>query len=555
MVDLVPGWKNYWATAMVEKFNHLISNKSDAKELILQLLDSIELGNSCVSLTDQHAQRLGKLVSTDVVKKAPFHFDGELLYLDQHFQLERELASHVRRIIDAKTPALDYSEFDHLLSDPHQKKSLQVVFHNNLNLITGGPGTGKTYTLARIIASLNKVCSNPRIAMAAPTGKAAQRMQEALYNAFTNESLIENGLITDELKSIVPITIHRLLGIGLNGRSTFGQNKKLPYDVVVIDEVSMLDLKVAAQLFGSIQDGTRVILLGDPNQLASVEVGSVLNDLKTSVLLKDSQVQLQKSIRFNSDAVIGQVAEYILGQNNKSTIELNDQTIVDTFKALMSGENAELIFIKSNKTRDYLTDLCLGYTSYMDEISKYTMGQTDHDSLMNVFDQYRILASTKHGDLGVKGINNFITNSIQQKFNLGGAEWYLGRPVMITQNNYKLGLSNGDIGICVNHRKNKGEFEVYFQSSNKWVSTSRLPKSIQTAYAMTIHKSQGSEFYKVAIVLDESEAALKVLSNELIYTGVTRGKKQLLLMCTELSLIKSVTGQTLRVSGLSKKLG
>lgn len=548
-----PGWKDFWANTMVEKFNHLVGDAENSKKIILDLLDAVEAGNSCIQVDESKARDLGGLLSETNLVKAPFHFDGDLLYMDHHFQLERSLAENVRRIINAKSVELDSAEFEHLLTDEHQKKSLQVVFKNNFNLITGGPGTGKTYTLARIIASLNKVCNNPRIAMAAPTGKAAQRMQEALQNAFSNESLVSNGLVTDKLKSLVPITIHRLLGIGFNGKSSFGKDKKLPIDILVVDEVSMLDLNIAAQLFSAVADGTRVILLGDPKQLASVDVGGILLDLKSSALLTNNQVQLMKSVRFGDDTSIGRIAKFILEKSDQATAQVSAQANFNGLVNLMDGESAVFDPIQASNTSTCLVKLRDGYQQYIQQIKNYRSGSSDHDQLVVSFDKYRILTATKHGEFGLKHLNSIITDHATQLTNQDG-EWYLGRPVMITQNNYKLGLSNGDIGICVNHRENKGEYEVYFQSSNKWISTTRLPKTIETAYVMTIHKSQGSEFSRVAVVLDDSEAASRVLSMELIYTAITRAKNEIHLVCGEQALKTSLSVKTTRQSGLQKKL-
>ncbi len=560
------GWKDFWANAMVEKFDHLVTDAGDSRSVILLLLDAVELGNSCIQISHDRVSALGGLVSDSPLKKAPFHFDGDLLYMDQHFQLETVLVENVRRIIEAESIQLDSGEFEYLLTDEHQKRSLQVVFKNNFNLITGGPGTGKTYTLARIIASLNKVCDNPRIAMAAPTGKAAQRMQEALQNAFSSEALNDGGFITDELKSLVPITIHRLLGIGMNGKAQFGADKKLPFDILVVDEVSMLDLKIAAQLFSAVASGTRVILLGDPKQLASVDVGGLLLDLKSSPLLKNNQVQLEKSVRFGDDTAIGRIAKFILRKSDQATDQATDQvvfdhfsdnsdhSVVEEFKKLFDGESAVLDMISANGDGGEVQAIRHGYMRYTNQIHSYLSGLCDHDELFTVFDQYRVLTATKHGKFGLNDMNTYISSHVAQVTGQDSREWYVGRPIMITENNYKLGLSNGDIGICLKHRENSGEFEVYFQSSNKWISTTRLPKSIQTAYAMTIHKSQGSEFGRVAVVLDDSEASSKVLSMELIYTAITRAKNEIYLLAGDQALLTALTVKTTRQSGLQKKL-
>lgn len=545
-----PGWKDFWANSMIQKFPHLVKHPEQSRQAICDLLDSVDLGNSCISMGAESIQALGGLVSNTELKKTPFFYDGELLYLDHHYQLEKKCAQNILRIINAQSASFDSTQFEDLLTDEHQKQSLQVAFKKNLTLITGGPGTGKTYTLARIIAGLNKAHGQARIAMAAPTGKAAQRMQEALHKAFSSEDLNEANLVTEELKALVPVTIHRLLGVGFDGKPEYGEGKKLPFDILVIDEVSMLDLSIAAHLFGAIADGSRVILLGDPNQLASVDVGGVLFDLKSSSLLKNNQVQLSKSVRFGDDSSIGRMAKFILNK----TDQVSDQACVNEFVQLSNPE--DINFITGNSNKGYLEGLCDGYAAYIQEVNNYKSGLCDHDELMFAFDRYRILTATKHGELGLNSINNYISEVVAQNTHQKADrnEWYLGKPIMITQNNYKLGVSNGDIGICVNHRHNTGEFEVYFQSSNKWISTTRLPKSIQTGYVMTIHKSQGSEFHRVAVVLDGGDASAKILSQELIYTAITRAKNEIYILADKLALAKALSVKTTRKSGLQKKL-
>src|SRR5690606_27363387 len=212
---------------------------------------------------------------------------------------------------------IDLSERDRsLLSDPQQKLALEMVARQALNIITGGPGTGKTYTLAHMIAVLHEALPNIRIAMAAPTGKAAQRMKEALQKALHSEALQQFEL--EALKQLQPVTLQRLLGLCTRGQARFHAKLPLAYDVIVVDEASMLDLILSQMLLAAVPPHARLILLGDADQLASVDVGTVLADLQQVVTLEDNRVNLITTRRFETGARIGAMAEFIQ-QNHESS--------------------------------------------------------------------------------------------------------------------------------------------------------------------------------------------------------------------------------------------
>ena len=242
-------------------------------ELLQRIFQAIEQGDSCITCHKDEALLLQKLVHNfdpDALEKqaiAPFIWDDQRLYLYRYWRLESQLAQAVVHLKQQHIEVLQLTAQHHaLLTDTQQKLALQMVASQPLSIITGGPGTGKTYTLARIIAVLNQAIPDLRIAMAAPTGKAAQRMKEALQNSFADTKL--NDLVSDDLKRLAPITIHRLLGLGENQRPRFHAKRPLPYDVIVVDEASMLDLNLATMLFSAVAPQTRLILLGDANQLA-----------------------------------------------------------------------------------------------------------------------------------------------------------------------------------------------------------------------------------------------------------------------------------------------
>ena len=275
-----------------------------AKLLIQQLLEAMQEGNSCIPASAEQTALLHHLVldrSQQTQGIAPFIFENQQLYLYRYWQLEQAVATQIARIKSQAITPVDLSERDHnLLTDPQQKQALEMVAKQGLNIITGGPGTGKTYTLAHIIAVLYETLPNIRIAMAAPTGKAAQRMQEALQKALHSEKL--QAFELEALKQVQPVTLHRLLGLGRLGRPRFHAKQPLPYDVIVVDEASMLDLSLSQMLLAAVPDSARLILLGDADQLASVDVGTVLADLQQTSVLADNRVNLITTRRFASSA-------------------------------------------------------------------------------------------------------------------------------------------------------------------------------------------------------------------------------------------------------------
>lgn len=543
-----------------------------AKLLIQQLLEAMQEGNSCIPASAEQTALLHHLVldrSQQAQGIAPFIFENQQLYLYRYWQLEQAVATQIARIKSQAITPVNLSERDHnLLTDPQQKQALEMVAKQGLNIITGGPGTGKTYTLAHMIAVLHEALPNIRIAMAAPTGKAAQRMQEALQKALHSEKLQAFELET--LKQVQPVTLHRLLGLGRLGRPRFHAKQPLPYDVIVVDEASMLDLSLSQMLLAAVPDSARLILLGDADQLASVDVGTVLADLQQTSVLADNWVNLITTRRFASGARIGAMAYFIQQEHVPASVlnQFEQQVVAASELQVIALDQVEIDQLQLqylpeiNPTTGlqldpYYDQLMYGYQAYADAI-KQAQDQTDFEQYVQQaiqhFDHYRILTAIRHGDLGLNKINQ----QIEQRFlasvgKLKQGDWYTGRPVMMTYNDYQLGLSNGDIGICFwREQEGQSQFEVYFPSLEKWVLATRLPKSIETAFALTIHKSQGSEFTHTAVVLDQQ--AKNLLSKELIYTAITRAKRVVSLLVDRDAFTQALCVRTTRISGLSEKI-
>ena len=569
--DAAMPWLTTWSHYLCQAPFAQLPQSELAAQILQQLIDASLQGDSCIAVDQTQLAILGELaVSSEQAPNqiAACVYDSQGLALYRYWQLEQRLAAQICRLKQQTVQGGTSSYTKQLLEDPQQIAALDMVLRQGFNIITGGPGTGKTYTLARIIAVLNQSIPNLRIAMAAPTGKAAQRMQEALQNSFNDPKLLSSGLISNELRNQSTQTLHRLLGMGHQQQPRFHQKQPLPYDVIVVDEASMLDLNLATLLFEAVPEGCRIILLGDANQLASVDVGSVLADLQQVDALAENRVQLLTSQRFSATAKIGQCARFIQAQRNaaKSSDVLAqfEQDIVQpsslqpvALTAQMPDQiQLEYIAAQNPPREAYQQKLLCGFQGYVEALQCYLQAEEPIDEIqqvMHAFDHYRILTAVRHGAFGITQLNSYAEQWLNQQLKqVAIGNWYVGRPVMMSYNDYQLGISNGDIGICFKHRSQAQQFEVFFPSLNKWVAAHRLPRNMQTAFALTIHKSQGSEFTHTAIVLDAT--AQKLLSQELIYTAVTRAKKVLSLLADPDSLQQALTTRTVRRSGLVQKI-
>ena len=565
-----------WAKYVSSQHNSALMREK-ATVFIQQIFQALTQGDSCLPCTEGELQLLAGLYATaenaSQQQIAPFVFDQQQVYLYRYWSLEFQLAQHVAALKQQQLEAMALSaQQEALLEDPQQKQAMRMVASQALSIITGGPGTGKTYTLARIIAVLNQSFPNIRIAMAAPTGKAAQRMKEALQNSFSDPKLAD--LMSDDLKRLTPITLHRLLGLGETQRPRFHAKRPLPFDVIVVDEASMLDLNLAKMLLAAVAPQTRLILLGDADQLASVDVGSVLADLQQVPALAENHVHLVTSRRFDGEQLIGRMAQFI--QRNSmvdgvlprfeqeivpagelAAIELSDTMPNQIQLQYLPEQESD---ITASMWSSYYDQLMFGFSGYCQALVSL-LQQTPHikdvgeiEQIIARFDDYRVLSAIRHGNLGLNVLNEQIEQRVLEATQQARqGEWYVGRPVMMTYNDYQLGLSNGDIGICFKQQQQgQIQFAVYFPSLQKWVAAARLPKSIHTAYALTIHKSQGSEFTHTAVVLDAN--AQQLLSKELIYTAITRAKKVVSILAARSSLITAMSVRTLRRSGLAVKV-
>lgn len=417
-----------------------------------------------------------------------------------------------------------------------QQLAVDLAQHTDFLIIAGGPGTGKTTTVTRILAQLvTQGVDSARILLAAPTGKAAMRMQEAIRH--TKQRLALPAPLAERIPEQAR-TLHRLLGYVPN-QIQFKHHAGNPLlaDVVIVDEASMIDISLMTHLFEAVPNHAKLILLGDKDQLASVETGSIFRDLCSGTALAHNMVTLQKSYRFLAKDGIGQLAQAIRHADQKRLLDVLD--------------SAEFADVSLNETQRHLNPAWLleqGWQAYVEAIK-----QGDIDAAFQAFNTLRILTPLRKGRQGVEHLNALVDKFMQRALALNtfnASNWYSGRPVMVTQNDYRQNLFNGDIGLTLVNAK--GELRVWFPTDEvgryRAIPPIRLPMH-ETAWAMTIHKSQGSEFERVLLILPEAED-LALIGRELLYTAVTRAKRGIHILATRATLAQALH----RVMPLSSQL-
>ncbi|NNF98040.1 MAG: exodeoxyribonuclease V subunit alpha [Desulfobacteraceae bacterium] len=510
------------------------------------------------------------------------------LYLYRYWAYENTIIDGITKMIENRDTEIDHGRlaesFHRFFSVPGNNTGVDwqqvAVFMASMKkfcVISGGPGTGKTTTVATILAVLieNAAPTPLNIYLCAPTGKASVRLKEAMIKA--RESLN----CGDYVKANMPVeagTIHRLLRpIPGSPYFRFDQSNPLPADVVIVDEASMVDLALMAKLIRALQHHTRLILVGDKDQLSSVEAGSVLGDIcnrdtrkgftkrfgaliestiKVKLPCEDSTagvdsdlhdhiVSLEKNYRFNDHSGIGALSRAVRRMDaNKADELLKDRS--DTSISFKS-------FATPGKSiRELGKQIVSGYTAFM--------MADDPVEALDLFHQFKVLCVVKKGAFGVAGINRVAEGVLSDAGLIPhrpqANPWYQRRPVMITSNDYRLGLFNGDIGITwyARDERSAGYPQVYFSSDAgdiRRFSPYRLPAH-ETVYAMTAHKSQGSEFDHVNLVLPENDTPL--LTCELIYTAITRARKTVVVWGDEAIFSASVQRRIHRSSGLRDAL-
>ncbi|MGJ0489714.1 exodeoxyribonuclease V subunit alpha [Methylobacter sp.] len=509
------------------------------ESLVMQLSHEQSQGHSCIQLAEKDcalvlASGLAA-VPDQSVGPLPLVLEQNRLYLHRYWDYESRLAKQIKAMAQTK-PAVEgldaaLDRYFPALSDEvdWQRAAAKMALTRGFSIITGGPGTGKTTTVVRILALMQEFSEESlHIALAAPTGKAAMRLQESIG---TNKA----SLPCDEsVKQRIPelvTTLHRLLGA--RPPSPYFRHhadKPLVHDLVVVDEASMVDLALMSKLVDALKPGAGLILLGDKDQLASVESGAVLADL--TAILPDCTLELKKSHRFD-DSI------------KRLAVAVNQQQADIAWQVLQGGD--QNITLLDQDPIDYVAGQQADYLRLIKTSASF-------DEIYRAFSRFQVLCANRHGKNSVAEINHLVEQKlVAQKLISVSGLWYIGRPVMVTQNNPALQLYNGDIGICLFDKDQSGKLMVFFQRADGSVKK-YLPARVshcETVYAMTIHKSQGSEFEEVLIALPD--VVNPVLTKELLYTAITRARKTVRLIADEAVFAAAVGRRVERITGLADK--
>jgi exodeoxyribonuclease V alpha subunit len=466
-------------------------------------------------------------------------YDERLLYLDRYWREEKQVCDDLLALqVFKSTGDAPASERLFPAGFEEQREAAEIALTQAVTVLTGGPGTGKTTTVARLLALLAEQAElsgahRPRIALAAPTGKAAARLQEAVQLEVAGLDEADR----ERLGQLQAMTLHRLLGSRPDTSSRFRHDRgnRLPHDVIVVDETSMVSLTMMARLLEAVRPDSRLILVGDADQLASVEAGAVLADLVDGISTRtDMRVAtLKTSHRFGES--IGRLAEAIRVGDADRALELLNA----------SGEHIE--FIEADDAFDALRSVLLPHAIRLREAAQYGAD----DVALATLDEHRLLCAHREGPFGVRNWNRQVEQWLSETTGQPPwSEWYPGQPLLVTANDHGLHIYNGDTGVVV--ARSDGLRAVIAGASGALdFATSRL-SDVDTMHAMTIHKSQGSQADEVSVLMPGEDSRL--LTRELFYTAVTRAKKKVRVVGLETSVRAAIERRAVRATGLANRL-
>ncbi len=494
-------------------------------------------------------------LSASALAGGPLRLEGTRVYLDRYWREERQIADDLRAFAGdppagAATavggPAVREDVLRDGLArlfgpeDGRQRAAAEAAVRRRLAVIAGGPGTGKTTTVARIAALLVEQADGPPplIALAAPTGKAAERLGEAVH--YEARRIRVEPAVRDALLALEPSTLHRLLGPRRDSHTRFRHHRgnRLPHDVVIVDETSMVSLTQMARLVEAVRPEARLVLVGDPDQLSSIEAGAVLGDIVGSgtaegIVVLDRErrygggiAALARAIRAgDADGTIGVLREAPEGVRWLEHDAAGGEALEPIRRRAVDAGRA--VFDAARAGEDAAALAALG--------------------------AFRLLCAHRRGPYGVAAWGPQVEGWLAA--DVGGfsrdERWYAGRPLLITQNDYGLRLFNGDTGVVV--RTETGVAAAFRRQGDVVrVAPSRLD-AVEGVHAMTIHKAQGSQFRTAAVLLPDR--ASRLLTREMLYTAITRAESELILVGTEDAVRAAVERRVIRASGLRERLG
>lgn len=469
-------------------------------------------------------------------------YDDRLLYLDRYRREEQQVCDDLVAMLVPRPsgPTAEVPAFERLFPPgfEEQRGAAEIAVSQGVTVLTGGPGTGKTTTVARLLAALAEQAelagrSRPRIALAAPTGKAAARLAEAVRHEVTRLDAADRM----RLGHLQAVTLHRLLGSRPDTSSRFRHDRgnRLPHDVIVVDETSMVSLTLMARLLEAVRPGARLILVGDADQLASVEAGAVLADLVDGLAARDDVrvAALRTSHRFGKS--IGTLADAIRGGD------------ADRVLALLRSGDEHIEFIDDEDPTQRLRAVLVPHALRLREAA--LLGAVD--AALGTLDEHRMLCAHRRGPFGVGHWNRQVEAWLGEETGQPPwLQWYAGRPLLVTANDYGLRVYNGDTGVAMVGPD--GLRAVLAGAAGPLAFATGRLSDVETMHAMTIHKSQGSQADVVTVLLPEQDSRL--LTRELFYTAVTRAKAKVRVVGSEASVRAAVERRAVRASGLRMRL-
>lgn len=505
-------------------------------------------------------------VWTDAVRGSALHqqgvlvFDQGLLHLNRYHEIEVTVADDVRRRVAGPDVEIDEEALSQGLSrlfgadDAEQRHAAETAVRRPLSVVTGGPGTGKTTTVARVLALLAEQADAlgvpaPRVALAAPTAKAAVRLQQAVDEATAGLSAQDRARLAQ-----VPAaaTLHRLLGWRPGSRSRFTHHRqnRLPHDVVVVDEASMISLTMMSRVLEAVRDDARVVVLGDPDQLASVDAGAVLADLVTGLTAASESPEESVVAADRRPRTTGTIARL-------ERVHRFSGAIGDLARAARAGDADTVLDVLhrgDDSVRFEQDPLALrgDLVRHALDLRRAALAG-DGQRALDLLGRRRLLVAHRAGPYGVAAWNRLIEQWVSQES--GTTYWtpmYPGRPVLVTRNDYANGLFNGDTGVIV--RRADGALRAWLDSTGQDrqdVPAARLGE-IETVHAMTIHKAQGSQADHVVVVLPEQDSPL--LTRELFYTAITRARSSLTVVGGDAGVRTAIERRVQRATGLAARL-
>jgi exodeoxyribonuclease V alpha subunit len=477
-------------------------------------------------------------------RDAALVLEGGHLFLERLWRAEWRLAQRLLELAEPAplVPAERISAeiaavFGNADADDAQQRAVTLAFSRRLTVISGGPGTGKTTTLARLIAVYSRLVPEGRIAIAAPTGKAAARVSEALH-AQLAELAVANAPASAKFPGAT--TLHRLLGLrGAGSRPSFGRDRPLPFDLVVVDEASMVDLELASALVTAVGAHARLVLSGDRDQLASVEAGAVFAALCAArdERLRGGVVALERNYRQRETPEIVHWAQAARA-GTMAVADLGDSAGKVCLRRLAGAGGSD----QAALGRTALA----GYAPALELLGREGGSAAVAAELLGHLAGYRVLCALRRGPLGVEALNRVVAAAARLAVGAeADATWYPGRFVIVSRNTPELGLFNGDTGVCL---RRAGTLAVAFPLAARlhWVAVAQMP-ACADAFALTVHQSQGSEFDQVTLVA--APAGHRLATRELIYTGITRARLKLEIFAGE-GALSDAAGRVTERTGL-----